>query len=60
ASVCSPPSEALGTILYDGPYDPEFGGGANLHPHQNFTVTIPSSASESPGKAKLGVAHVAL
>ncbi|KAF7377901.1 hypothetical protein MSAN_00213800 [Mycena sanguinolenta] len=61
ASSCPPPSEILGTILYNGPYDPEFsssGGGVNHRPYQNFTVTIPSSAS--PGKAQLGVAHVAL
>ncbi|KAF7377903.1 hypothetical protein MSAN_00214000 [Mycena sanguinolenta] len=61
ASGCLPPSEGLGTILYNGPFDPEFsssGGGVNHRPHQNFTVTIPSSAS--PGVAQLGVAHVAL
>ncbi|KAJ6461072.1 hypothetical protein C8R45DRAFT_538174 [Mycena sanguinolenta] len=61
ASGCLPPSEGLGTILYDGPYNPQFassGGGVNHRPHQNFTVTIPSSAP--PGIAQLGVAHVAL
>ncbi|KAF7377898.1 hypothetical protein MSAN_00213500 [Mycena sanguinolenta] len=61
ASGCPPPSEILGTILYNGPYDPEFhstGGGVNDRPYQNFTVTIPSSVS--PGPAQLGVAHVAL
>ncbi|KAJ6461078.1 hypothetical protein C8R45DRAFT_879278 [Mycena sanguinolenta] len=61
ASGCPPPSETLGTVLYNGPYDPEFSapvGGVNKPPHQNFTVTIPSSAS--PGPAQLGVVHVAL
>ncbi|KAF7377905.1 hypothetical protein MSAN_00214200 [Mycena sanguinolenta] len=61
ASGCPPPSETLGTILYNGPYDPEFsndGSGVNKPPHQNFTVTIPSSASSGP--AQLGVIHLAL
>jgi hypothetical protein len=37
---CKPPSEEMGFVLYDGPYDPQ------LHempgrPYQNITVTIP-------------------
>ncbi|KAJ7244432.1 hypothetical protein B0H12DRAFT_1054872 [Mycena haematopus] len=59
ASVCPPPSDVLGTILYNGPYDPEFRtGGGSKPPYQNFTVTIPSTAL--PGKAQLGVAHLSL
>ncbi|KAJ6493999.1 hypothetical protein C8R47DRAFT_1118009 [Mycena vitilis] len=56
-SVCPGPSEALGTILYNGPYDPEFQPGPKP-PYQNFTVTIPPSAPK--GKAQLGVAHFSL
>ncbi|KAJ6461075.1 hypothetical protein C8R45DRAFT_1108874 [Mycena sanguinolenta] len=55
------PSEALGTVLYNGPYDPGFsqsGGGVNHFAHQNFNVTIPSSSP--PGLYQLGVAHLTL
>ncbi|KAF7368829.1 hypothetical protein MVEN_00208100 [Mycena venus] len=47
-----------GTILYDGPFDPEFHTGVSKPPHQNFTVQIPSSSQT--GKAQLGVAHFSL
>ncbi|KAJ7653161.1 hypothetical protein DFH06DRAFT_1204857 [Mycena polygramma] len=61
ASVCPPPSDVLGSILYNGPYDPQFrnnGTPPNKPPYQNFTVTIPSTAQS--GKAQLGVAHLSL
>ncbi|KAJ6461092.1 hypothetical protein C8R45DRAFT_842449 [Mycena sanguinolenta] len=57
-SKCPPPSEILGTILYNGSYQPEFHSGDAKPPYQNFTVSIPTSAS--PGKAQLGVAHFSL
>ncbi|KAF7377915.1 hypothetical protein MSAN_00215300 [Mycena sanguinolenta] len=57
-SQCPPPSEILGTILYNGNYTPEFHTGVMKPPHQNFTVKVPSSASL--GKAQLGVAHFSL
>ncbi|KAJ6551759.1 hypothetical protein B0H19DRAFT_178000 [Mycena capillaripes] len=58
-SVCPGPSEALGTILYDGSFNPQFQNDSRSKPpHQNFTVTIPSSFRT--GKAQLGVAHFTL
>ncbi|KAJ7062040.1 hypothetical protein C8F01DRAFT_122908 [Mycena amicta] len=58
--VCPSPDDSMGTILYNGPYDPQFqdDGTVNHFPHQNFTVTIPPSAPN--GTAQLNVAHVAL
>ncbi|KAF9242083.1 hypothetical protein BU15DRAFT_73011 [Melanogaster broomeanus] len=51
---CNPTSEYLGTILYQGPYNPQASGvGNNLF--ENFTVTIP--ASTSSGQAILGAAN---
>ncbi|KAJ7244431.1 hypothetical protein B0H12DRAFT_1309555 [Mycena haematopus] len=57
-SVCPPPSEVLGTILYNGPYAPEFHNSDSKPPYQNFTVKIPLDAPI--GKAQLGVAHLSL
>jgi hypothetical protein len=57
-SICPAPSDVLGSILYNGPYDPEFHTGVAKPPHQNFTVTIPSTAQA--GKAQLSVAHFSL
>ncbi|KAF7304336.1 hypothetical protein HMN09_00835400 [Mycena chlorophos] len=60
AGNCPAPLDFLGTILYNGPYSPEFqnnGSGPNKPPYQNFTVTIPAGAS---GPSQLNVLHLAL
>ncbi|KAK7052469.1 hypothetical protein R3P38DRAFT_1646729 [Favolaschia claudopus] len=58
AATCPPPTDVLGSVLYNGPYDPEFHTGVSRPPHQNFTVTVPPFAPA--GKAQLGVAHLSL
>ncbi|KAJ6555077.1 hypothetical protein DFH09DRAFT_1165476 [Mycena vulgaris] len=57
---CPPPSDIIGNILYNGPYDPEFHTNVSRSkpPHQNFTVTIPASARTGP--AQLSVTHFSL
>nr|GAT51827.1 predicted protein [Mycena chlorophos] len=60
AGDCPAPLDFLGTILYNGPYSPEFqnnGSAPNKPPYQNFTVTIPEGAS---GPSQLNVLHLAL
>ncbi|PYH98425.1 hypothetical protein BO71DRAFT_395222 [Aspergillus ellipticus CBS 707.79] len=56
-AACYPTSEMLGSLLYNGPYDPEYHE-YYLPQYQNFTVTIP--AGTAAGKATLGVARSAL
>ncbi|KAH7929596.1 hypothetical protein BV22DRAFT_974682, partial [Leucogyrophana mollusca] len=61
---CTPPSESLGMILYNGRYNPQVpsqpsGPNAGFQqPSQNFTVQIPSSMRN--GSALLTVTHLAL
>ncbi|KAF9485774.1 hypothetical protein BDN70DRAFT_988428 [Pholiota conissans] len=57
---CLPPEASLGTILYNGPYDPEYHSNAppSKPPHQNFTVAIPSTFVK--GTAQLAAFHVSL
>ncbi|KAF8810214.1 hypothetical protein BYT27DRAFT_7135037 [Phlegmacium glaucopus] len=57
---CPAPGSVLGSILYNGPYDPQFqnSGPPNKPPYQNFTVTIPPALALAP--AQLSVFHVAL
>ncbi|KAJ7202018.1 hypothetical protein GGX14DRAFT_463557 [Mycena pura] len=57
---CPPPADLMGTILFNGPYDPEFHTDVtpSKPPYQNFTVTIPASAPKGP--AQLNLAHFAL
>ncbi|KAF8885679.1 hypothetical protein CPB84DRAFT_1788127 [Gymnopilus junonius] len=58
-TTCIPPDEILGSILYDGGYNPQFTSNAPFKPpHQNFTVTIPSFLAK--GRAQLAVFHVSL
>ena len=54
-SICPPPNQQLGSILYNGPYNPQYPNPNPYHlqPHQNFTVIIPSGASQ--GKGQLAV-----
>ncbi|KAJ7143726.1 hypothetical protein C8R44DRAFT_758751 [Mycena epipterygia] len=58
--VCPPASEFIGSILYNGPYDPEFHNNVTPFkpPYQNFTVTIPPAARAGP--AQLSVTHFSL
>ncbi|KIK68468.1 hypothetical protein GYMLUDRAFT_35890 [Collybiopsis luxurians FD-317 M1] len=61
SAPCPTPAQTLGTVLYNGPFDPEFRtvpGTPNLPPYQNFTLTVPSNFAK--GNAQLGVVHVAL
>ena len=49
----------LGTVLYNGPYNPQYADGApSLPPHQNFSIQVPSTFKS--GQVSLGVAHFAL
>ena len=50
-SNCSP--SQLGTILYNGPYDPEFHGPGQQY--ENFTVTIPTGIPK--GAAQIAIAR---
>ncbi|KIM40879.1 hypothetical protein M413DRAFT_72371 [Hebeloma cylindrosporum] len=57
--ACIPSGDVFGSILYNGPYNPQFQTGATFKPpHQNFTVLVPSSIAKGP--AQLGVLHVSL
>ncbi|EGN95792.1 hypothetical protein SERLA73DRAFT_187013 [Serpula lacrymans var. lacrymans S7.3] len=58
--ACLPPSEWLGTILYNGNFSPVEPNPNPMHqqPNQNFTVQIPPSFQN--GSALLSVTHVAL
>ncbi|KAJ6555134.1 hypothetical protein DFH09DRAFT_987594 [Mycena vulgaris] len=56
---CPSPMDRIGSILYKGRYNPQFHNvTGHKPPHQNFTVTIPRSASA--GKAQLSVIHLNL
>ncbi|KAG5637398.1 hypothetical protein H0H81_004706 [Sphagnurus paluster] len=57
---CRPAADGMGTVLYNGPYKPQYQNGAPTYkpPHQNFTVVIPSTAAK--GKAQLNFAHFVL
>lgn len=53
---CETHVDNLGTVLFVGPFNPEFGGGEV--PTQNYSVQIPSSFQ--PGPAVLSLEHAAL
>ncbi|KAJ5438447.1 uncharacterized protein N7458_009445 [Penicillium daleae] len=55
--ACPQSDEFMGTILYSGPFKPEFHEG-NLPPYQNFTVNVPPSFTA--GNAQINVAHATL
>ena len=56
---CTAPEDVLGHVLYNGPYNPQFQSGEEQKPpHQNFTVTVPSSLEMGP--AILSVTHLTL
>ncbi|KAE8161896.1 hypothetical protein BDV40DRAFT_266592 [Aspergillus tamarii] len=56
SNPCMAPKDTLGTLLYNGPFKPEYHD--NLGPYENFTVTIPDSIAK--GDAQINVAHVAI
>ncbi|KAJ7148767.1 hypothetical protein C8R43DRAFT_888494 [Mycena crocata] len=55
---CPSPMDELGNILYKGSYHPQWHDVPRKPPHQNFTVTVPKSAST--GAAQLSVVHLSL
>ncbi|KAG6887339.1 hypothetical protein C0995_015968 [Termitomyces sp. Mi166 len=59
-SGCRSVGDGVGTVLYNGGYDPQFHTTAPVSkpPHQNFTIAIPSTLPK--GKAQLGVVHTTL
>ncbi|EPQ51133.1 hypothetical protein GLOTRDRAFT_123360 [Gloeophyllum trabeum ATCC 11539] len=60
-NYCVDPAEAMGTILYNGDFNPQYStepGTGSKPPHQNFTVTVPSNIQSGP--AILSVAHLSL
>ncbi|KAG2096682.1 hypothetical protein BD769DRAFT_262208, partial [Suillus cothurnatus] len=56
-TLCAPQAEALGKILYNGPFNPRTRTGFK-QPSQDFNVRIPQSMSN--GNALLTVTHFAL
>ncbi|KAG1809730.1 hypothetical protein EV424DRAFT_1349928 [Suillus variegatus] len=54
---CLPISEGMGTVLYEGPFNPQYGLGAD-DPYEDFSVQVP--ASFATGQAQLGLAHFTL
>ncbi|EPQ52422.1 hypothetical protein GLOTRDRAFT_140188 [Gloeophyllum trabeum ATCC 11539] len=61
ALACTSPAEEMGTILYSGPYAPQYtnaSGTGEKPPHQNFSVAVPATGFD--GVALLSVGHVAL
>ncbi|KAJ7434540.1 hypothetical protein B0H11DRAFT_2118394 [Mycena galericulata] len=60
SSNCPSPLDEIGTILYNGSYDPDFhNGGEGLKPpYQNFSVVIPRDAES--GVAQLSATHFSL
>jgi hypothetical protein len=57
SSPCRDADDVLGTILYNGPFNPVYHE-HNLPPYENFTVTVPASATL--GKSQINIAHAAL
>lgn len=57
SSPCRNADEVLGTILYNGPFDPQYHENS-LPPYENFTVRVPSDAVS--GRSQINVAHAAL
>ncbi|GIJ81613.1 hypothetical protein Asppvi_000112 [Aspergillus pseudoviridinutans] len=56
-SKCWTAAEVMGTILYTGPFKPEYHE-SSQPPYQNFSVNIPEAIGK--GKAQLNIAHVSL
>lgn len=56
-ATCSSPEESMGTVLYNGPFDPQFHE-TYLPPYQNFTLEIPEGLATENGIVT--VAHFSL
>jgi len=54
---CQPASNVMGTILYNGPFSPQFHE-TGPPPYQNFSVTVPADFTK--GEAQINVAHATL
>lgn len=50
-------SQVLGSVVYSGPWNPQFGADRTKPPHQNFTVTVPDTYPAGQ-QVSLGVAHL--
>ncbi|EAW10840.1 uncharacterized protein ACLA_053140 [Aspergillus clavatus NRRL 1] len=57
SAQCRPPTDVMGTILYAGPFKPEYHEYTGP-PYQNYTVVIPESMEK--GDAHLNIAHFSL
>ncbi|OGE58534.1 hypothetical protein PENARI_c001G00491 [Penicillium arizonense] len=57
SSPCHTPEEVMGTILYNGPFDPVYHE-SSQPPYENFTVTVPQSTAK--GNGQINVAHATL
>jgi hypothetical protein len=56
-ATCSSPEDSMGTVLYNGPFDPQFHE-TSLPPYQNFTLEIPEGVATDTGIVT--VAHFSL
>ncbi|KIK59514.1 hypothetical protein GYMLUDRAFT_669875 [Collybiopsis luxurians FD-317 M1] len=56
--ACPGPSGSLGTVLYQGPFNPQLSDDHRLPPHQNFTLAVLPDFEK--GQAQFGVAHFTL
>ncbi|KAF3402998.1 hypothetical protein DPV78_003654 [Talaromyces pinophilus] len=56
-ATCSSPEDSMGTVLYNGPFDPQFHE-TYLPPYQNFSLEIPEGAATDNGIVT--VAHFSL
>ncbi|KAK2465747.1 hypothetical protein APHAL10511_002291 [Amanita phalloides] len=57
-SYCLTPRDGLGTVLYNGTFNPQFRTGSSLPPYQDFDVTMPSYFPT--GATQLNVANFEL
>ena len=57
---CRPPSDQLGSIVFNGQFFPRFHGTSSPYPYDNFTVTVPTSWRPSFGTKKAQLATVRL
>ncbi|PYI11220.1 hypothetical protein BO78DRAFT_425754 [Aspergillus sclerotiicarbonarius CBS 121057] len=54
-SGCPDPTGALGTLVYNGGYDPQLGPGIHDE-YENFTITVP----DTKGPAQIGIVRAFL
>lgn len=57
ANGCRPSGDVLGTVLYNGLFDPVYHE-TSLPPYENFTVKVPTDLKK--GKAQINIAHATL